>query len=238
MCFAFLRAHHVQAQTKPVKKPASKKESPIIYKDETKVDTPVTPAYNPRSDMKETVIIIKRTDTTAPKYVPTYKDTVIILKKGLSKEKLAEIKKAAAAEEMRGNNYCNCVKMDIKVAPVLEYETYLSYDFIFKNECKVDVWVSSKHFRFVPYHASGAPVKVLRKLSFVQRYGHPDFVKILPGETYTFSYSDDPFFEYDLKKGGSYRFSFEHRNFGDKARQAPDKTYFCGQKRTQLIDIK
>lgn len=194
-------------------------------------------SFTPRSDMKETVIIITKPDTSK-KYQPTYKDTVIIIKKGLSKAQIAARNKAGNIEEMKGNNYCDCVKMDIKAPLTLQYETYLSYDFIFKNNCKVDVWVSSKHFRFTPFTAAGNPVKVLHKLSFVNRYGQADFVKITPGEVYTFTNSDDPFFEFDLKKGESYRFTFEHRNFGDKARMAPDKTYLCGQKRTQLIDIK
>lgn len=224
------------AQTKTQKKTVKTRDTNVIYVEEKQPETP-KPAYNPQADMKETVIIINLSDT-APKQYPTYKDTVIIIKKGPGKEKMAAMKKAEAMQEMRGNNFCNCVKMDIKVAPVLEYETYLNYDFIFKNDCKIDVWISSKHFRFTPYNKFDKPVKVLRKLSFVQRYGHPDFVKIMPGETYTFNYSDDAFFEYDLKKGENYKFIFEHRNFGDKSRRAPDKTYLCSQKRTQLITVK
>lgn len=227
----------LHAQTKTTKKPTvPKKDTTVIYVEEKKVPTPA-PVSNPRSDMKETVIVIRPADT-APKYVPTYKDTVIIIKKGPGKEKMAAMKKAEAMEELKGNNFCNCVKMDIKVAPVLEYETYLNYDFIFKNECKVDVWISSRHFRFTPYNTFEAPVKVLRKLSFVKKYGAPDFVKIMPGETYTFTNSDDAFFEYDLKQGQNYKFVFEHRNFGDKSRMAPERTYLCGQKRTQVITVK
>lgn len=204
---------------------------------EEKKATPPPAAYNPQADMKETVIIIKRPDTVQ-RPIPTYKDTVIILKKGPGKEKMAAMQKAKAAEEFKGNNYCNCIRMDIKAPSDLLFESYINYSFIFKNDCKIDVWISSKHFRFTPLNSFDAPVKVLRKLSFVQRYDHPDFVKVEPGETYTFSYADDAFFEYDLKKGQNYKFVFEHRNFGDKSKMAPDKTYLCGQKRVQVITIK
>ena len=57
-------------------------------------------------------------------------------------------------------------------------------------------------------------------------------------KTYTFTYGDDAFFEYDLKKGQAYKFIFEHRNFGDKSKQEPRKTYLCGQKRSHLVMVK
>lgn len=189
------------------------------------------------ADMKETVIVIYPNDT-APKPKVTYKDTVIIIKKGLTKEQLAAKEKERVVEIMKENAFCKCVKMDIDVRPVLQLETYLTYKFIFKNTCNIDVWVSSKHFRFTPYNAFDKPVKVLRKLSFVKRYDHPDFVKIAPGESYTFNYADDAFFEYDLQKGETYKFIFEHRNFGERSKMSPEKTYLCGQKRVQMITVK
>ncbi len=222
----------VLAQVKKTPPEAAKPDTLFVIekpKDKAKVD------YS--ADMKETVIIIYPNDT-APKPKVTYKDTVIIVKKGLTKEQLAEREKNKAAEVMKSNNFCQCVKMDIDVRPVLQLETYLTYKFVFKNTCKIDVWVSSKHFRFTPYNAFDKPVKVLRKLSFVKRYDHPDFVKIAPGETYIFSYADDAFFEYDLQKGQTYKFVFEHRNFGERSKMSPEKTYLCGQKRVQMIIVK
>lgn len=224
---------------------SSKSESspePQSKKIDTVIIDPIKPPRKPAfvadpSNMKQTVIVISSKDTT-PKPKVTYKDTVIILKKGLTKEQLAEREKQKVIEELKGNNYCNCVKMDIKVSSVLLYETYLNYDFIFKNDCKIDVWVSTKHFRFTPLNAFDQPVKVLRKLSFVQRYGQADFEKLAPGEVRTFSQSDDAFFEYDLKKGETYKFLFEHRNFGDRNKIAPEKTYLCGQRRVQMITVK
>lgn len=189
------------------------------------------------SNMKETVIIIKPYDTL-PKQRPTYKDTVIVIKKGLTKEQLANKEKAKEIEIRKQSNFCSCVKMDIETPEVLQYNTYLNYKFIFKNTCKLDIWVSSKHFRYQPIHASGRPVKVLRKLSFVERFNYPDFVKIAPGETFTFDFSDDAFFEYDLKKGEAYKFTFEHRNFGDRSKRAAEKTYLCGQQRVKLIMVQ
>jgi len=226
-----------QVKKTPVQQAPAKKDTSVIYINEPrKAPKPVVSGNSP-SDMKETVIIIRPHDTV-PKPKVTYMDTVIILKKGLTKQQLAEREKEKVVEVQKTTTYCECVKMDIKVPVTLQYETYLSYSFIFKNTCKIDVWISSKHFRFTPLNTFDLPVKVLRKLSFVQRYDHPDFVKIAPGETYTFSYADDAFFEYDLKKGENYKFIFEHRNFGDKSKHAPEKTYLCGQKRVQLITIK
>lgn len=225
------------AQVKKSVKGNDKPDTTIVY-ETAKPDT-VKPEYDYSADMKETVIIIKKKDTSkVTPAIPTYKDTVIVIKNTYTTEQLKAMKKARVEEVAKKNNYCNCVKMDIKVAEVLEYETYLNYEFIFKNNCDIDVWISSKHFRFTPLTSMGTPVKVLRKLSFVQRYGHPDFVKIQPGETYNFNYSDDAFFEYDLNKGQNYKFVFEHRNFGDRSRMAPEKTYLCAQKRTQLISVK
>ena len=203
------------AQTKKSIKKTDKPDTTIIF-ETAKPDT-VKPEYDYSADMKETVIIIKKKDTSkVTPVIPTYKDTVIVIKNTYTAEQLKAIKKARAEEVAKKNNYCNCISMDIKVPSVLEYQTYLTYEFVFKNSCDIDVWISSKHFRFTPLTSMGTPVKVLRKLSFVQRYGHPDFVKIMPGETYTFNYSDDAFFEYDLNKGQNYKFVFEHRNFGIK----------------------
>lgn len=217
------------------KKPAAKESKPDTVFVTEKPKPKPKPDYT--ADMKETVIVLYPNDT-APKPKITYKDTVIIIKKGLTKEQLAEREKEKVAEVMKTNNFCQCVKMDIDVRPVLQLETYLTYKFIFKNTCKIDVMVSSKHFRFTPYNAFDKPVKVLRKLSFVKRYDHPDFVKIAPGETYTFDYADDAFFEYDLNKGETYKFIFEHRNFGERSKMSPEKTYLCGQKRVQMITVK
>lgn len=188
-------------------------------------------------DTRKRVTVIKLTDTGNVRPMP--RDTVIVVRKGKTKEQLAAEKKAELDKLMKTNGYlCKCVSMDIDVEDVLQYKTYLNYKFIFKNKCKIDVWVSSRHFRFRPYNSFGKPVKVLRELSFVKRYDYPDFVRIKPGETYTFSYGDDAFFEYDLQKGQAYKFIFEHRNFGDKSKQEPRKTYLCGQKRSHLIMVK
>lgn len=217
-----------------------KKSTDTVFIHQTEHPKPKS-QYDPSSGMREKVIVIYPNDTI-PKPKPRRIDTVIILKKGLTKEQLAARKaareKAEVTDVLKNNRFCSCVKMDVKAPTQLQNETYLSYDFIFRNDCKIDVWVSSKHFRFTPYYSSGNPVRVLRKLSFVKRFDHPDFVKIEPGETYTFNYSDDAFFEYELKRGQSYNFVFEHRNFGDRSKHSPEKTYLCGQKRTQLITVK
>ena len=208
----------------------------IIYKKE---EEKKAPAYNAvsNSSMRKKVIVLRPSDT-AEKPKVTYKDTTFTVKRSLTGAPKPMSEKEKVIEIMKNNDFCKCVKMDIDVSPMLQYETYLNYSFVFKNNCKIDVWVSSKHFRFTPYNSFNKPVKVIRQLSFVQRYDHPDFVKIMPGETYTFKYGDDAFFEYDLRKGQSYKFIFEHRNFGIRSKMAPEKTYLCGQKRTQLITVK
>lgn len=185
------------------------------------------------------VTIIKVSDTgSKSKKRPTYKDTVIVIRKGLTKDQLKAKEEARIRDIMKKNNFCECVKMDVEAPNVLKQETYLNYELIFKNNCKVDVWVSTRHFRYRPVTSSGKPVKVLRKLSFVQKFGQPDFVKIAPGEGYTFKMSDDVFFEFDLKKGQAYRFYFEHRNLGERSKQAPEKTYLCNQQKNKLIVIQ
>lgn len=218
------------------KTPTKSTDTVIIYKQEFEKKRP---AYNaaPSSSMREKVIVIRPSDTVA-KPKPTYKDTAYTVKRSITGTPKPMSEKEKAIEIMKNNNFCKCVVMDIDVSPLLQYETYLNYSFIFKNNCKIDVWVSSKHFRFKPYNSFNKPVKVIRELSFVQRYDYPDFVKIMPGESYTFKYGDDAFFEYDLRQGQSYNFIFEHRNFGIRSKMAPEKTYLCGQKRTQLISVK
>lgn len=229
-------AHTTFAQSKNKAKDATPVQDTVIVVKKAAQKKQEKPAVAPLFDVKETVIVIKPNDTGEYKAPP--KDTVIILKKGKTKAELAADKAKKLEEALRKNNYCDCVKMDIKTADVLQYETYITYSFIFKNSCKLDVWISSKSFRFVPHNAFGKPVKVKRKLNFTERYNYPDFVKIAPGETYTFTFSDDAFFEYDLEKGQSYKFMFEHRNFGDRSKMAPEKTYLCYQKRMQLIHIR
>lgn len=231
-CAILWQAAAVQAQNK---KTAPKTSPPdTVFMTEKSKPKP-KPDY--AADMKETVIILYPNDT-APKPKVTYKDTIIIIKKGLTKEQLAARERERVAEIKKDNTFCQCVKMDIDVRPILHMETYLTYKFVFKNTCNIDVWVSSTHFRFTPYNVFNKPVKVLRKLSFVKRYNHPAFVKIPPGESYTFDYADDAFFEYDLQKGETYKFVFEHRNFGDRSKIAPAKTYLCNQKRVQMITVK
>src|SRR5690606_35526702 len=133
-CCAFLGFS--QGASAQQKKPAAKVAKPdtvfVIEQNEKPEPKP-----NYAADMKETVIVIYPNDT-APKPKVTYKDTVIVLKKGLSKEEIAAREKAKTAELMKANNFCQCVKMDIDVRPVLQLETYLTYNFIFKNTCKVD----------------------------------------------------------------------------------------------------
>lgn len=232
-------AMHAQTR-KTVTKPAlkdNKQADTVIHYEKDKPETETKSYATPLSQMKEEVIVIKLNDSTKSTK-PAYKDTVIVVKKGKSKEELAREAAKKEVQVLRNTKMCDCVKMDIDVPSVLQYETYLTYSFIFKNNCKTDIWVSSKHFKYTPLNAFGKPVKVKRKLAFVQRYDFPDFVKIMPGESYTFTFSDDVFFEYDMDKGQAYKIIFTHANFSSKSKMAPKKTYLCGERRVQMVEVR
>lgn len=238
MC-AYAGDIHAQTRktvTKPSPKDGKQADTVILYEKTDEQQAPKSYA-TPLSQMKEEVIVIKLNDSVK-KEKPQYKDTVIVLKKGKSKEELAREAAKKEVQVLRNTKMCDCVKMDIDVPSVLQYETYLTYSFIFKNNCKTDVWVSSKHFKYSPLNAFGKPVKVKRKLAFVQRYDFPDFVKIMPGESYTFTFSDDVFFEYDMNKGQAYKIIFTHSNFSTKSKMAPKKTYLCGERRVQMVEVR
>ncbi len=220
------------AQTGKSEKTAPK-DTIVVIEQEKKARQPVvSPLF------QEKVTVIKLGDTTKKKKRPTYKDTVIVVRKALTKEQLKEREEKRIREQLKKNNFCECVKMDVNAPEILKRGTYLNYDVIFKNDCEIDVWISTKHFRSRPENSFGKPVKELRKLSFVKKFGMPDFVNVKPGESYAFKMSDDVFFQYDLNKGEAYTFYFEHRNFGDRSKDAPGKTYLCGQKRTKLIVVR
>lgn len=139
---------------------------------------------------------------------------------------------------LRDPAYCECVEMRIEVADTLQYNSYINYTFVFKNTCPRPVWVSTKHFRFIPYNAFGKPVRVIRKLGFVVRHDYPDFVQLLPDEEQAFKYADDAFFEYALDKSNFYKFKFMHVNTRDSYKKDPKGTFRCYKNEEVSIFIK
>lgn len=166
-------------------------------------------------------------------------DTVIVIKKGKTPAQLKEEQdKRAKAVILRDPAFCQCVQMSIEVADTLGYNTYINYKFIFKNTCPEPVWVSTKHFRFVPLNAFGKPVRVIRKLGFVVRHDYPDFVQLLPNEEQAFKYADDAFFEYALDRANFYKFQFMYTNTQDSYKKDPKHTFRCYKKQEVGIFIK
>lgn len=229
LCIFLCTAHAVCAQDK--KKINMKDADTVIYVDEDQPAQPQQPALNSSNTMvEETVIIL---DSGKKKPIVPVRDTVIIIKKGKKADELAEKHDIKKAVLVKGE--CDCMQMELEVAETLQYEQYLNYGFKFTNKCKNAVWVSSKHFRFVPFNAFGERVKVIRKMSFVKRFDYPAFVKIEPEETFTFQYGDDPFFEYKLDKGGSYKFVFVYGN--NKEKHKGGTTLMCTKTGEKMIMI-
>jgi len=219
---------HAQEKIEPLF-PA--KETVIIIKDPKK-------AKAASGKKKDTVIVFVK-DEPSPKKM----DTVIVLKKGKQVKQVVDhdalekgkIKKVPVIIDS-GN--CTCVEMTIGAPDTIRFGDYLSYHYIFRNKCKDVVYISSASFRFVPFNYFNQRVRVLRKSEFVKRFNLPDFVKLLPGETYSFDFADDPFFEFDLKRQEIYKFNFIYSNPLLKYRSAPSKTYQCTEFKDKMIFIK
>lgn len=226
---------HVPAKEKNAKEkieplfPA--KETVIILKDPKREKA----AANRK---KDTVIVIVKDELSSKKM-----DTVIILKKGKQVRQVVDhdalekgkIKKVPIIIDS-GN--CTCVEMSIGAPDTIRFGDYLSYHYTFRNKCKDVVYISSTSFRFVPFNYFNQRVRVLRKSEFVKRFNLPDFIRLSPGETYTFDFADDPFFEFDLKRQEIYKFSFIYSNPLLKSRLAPSKTYLCTEFKDKMIFIK
>ncbi len=206
------------------------------------VDDNPKPQATPNTDalMRSTqrVIVIdkatgkpKMPDSTPPRAVIPV-DTVIVIKMPKKKEEEKEPVKVVKVSE-----YCECMQVNIKASDTLWPDDYINYQFLFKNKCKKEVWVSSSAFGFLVFLKNGTPARQLRKLDFVKQYNYPDFVQIRPGEEFTFMFGDDAFYQYDLHRGWEYKFTFTYYN-NMKCRQAPAQTYMCSQFRDKMVFIK
>jgi hypothetical protein len=166
-------------------------------------------------------------------------DTVIVIKNGAQKkELLKDIPKQDVVKVEMVNDACGCVKLDVTAQDTVHYEDYVNYSFSFKNNCKEKIYINSGAFGFVVATPEGKPLRVLRKLQFSKQYKYPDFVEVRPGEEYTFQFGDDPFFQYELRQGWKYKFSFTYYNTTQKYRPSPRHTYLCNEFRDKMIVIK
>lgn len=232
----------------PAKETAKKPDTIIVIKEENK---PPPPATDIVMRKVETVIVIDRA-TGKPKVKDSIKaktlrpvDTVIILKgykkKGEETEADEDDGKPAAKDGtlrvVKVNENCECVALNMKASDTLRPDDYVNYQFLFKNNCKESVWISSSAFSFLVFLKNGTPAKMLRKLDYVKQYNYPDFVQLKPGEEFTFMFGDDAFYQYDLHQGWEYKFTFTYYN-NMKYRKAPAKTYMCSQFKDKMIFIK
>lgn len=204
--------------------------------------------------VKEEVITITKKDTGRRKNVQIVYDTVKYVKKPKPEENqpgaeekvkapqvpaIADAKAAKdTVKEKPKEGFCGCVELKIKGQDTINFEDYINYSFTFKNNCKSEVFVYSYAFRFGVADYFGKPVKRLRRIDFVKRFDHSEYVRIDPGETYEYRFADDPFFEYELTRGSQYRFTFIHSNTTNKSKIAPTKTYLCSEVKEQIVTVK
>lgn len=139
---------------------------------------------------------------------PSAPDTVRYVRPGVKKPE----PKAPPVTIIREAAECSCITMEPGTSDTLTYETYMRYTMRMKNNCTQPVWVLSGGFSFVVLNMSGTKPRVLHRLSFVTRYQYPEFVLLEPGNTFDFTYADDPFFEYEMFKGLDYRIRFTYSN--------------------------
>jgi hypothetical protein len=231
---------HAQKKGEPVKKDT------VIVRAENRKDTvkktPVVDAASMHTTAEKVYIVDKVTgklrlkDTVKPP-APRPIDTVIVLKGNKKVEVITQERKADTIKIVKPPETCTCVSMSVKASDSLNPDDYVNYQFHFKNNCKETVYISSAAFGFYVFNKNGTPAKLLRKLDYVKRYNYPDFVPLKPGEEYDFMFGDDPFFQYDLRSGWEYKFSFTYYN-NMKYRQAPGKTYMCSEFRDKMIRVK
>ncbi|MEZ5018405.1 MAG: hypothetical protein R2800_15195 [Flavipsychrobacter sp.] len=198
----------------------------------------------PQPVMRSKVKVIKPGDTVKKEPIKVIGkirpiDTAIIIKKGKTPEEIRREEARLAKSEIKRNPaFCDCVEMSVYAADTLIFPNYLTYTFTIKNNCKIPIWISTKHFRFEPHNYFGHKVRVKRKLGFVVRHDYKDFEQLAPGNQQSFKYSDDAFYEYAIAKGNTYKFQFLHYNTRERYRNDPTKTFLCVKKDEVTIYVK
>jgi hypothetical protein len=224
---------------------ATKRVDTIIYID-PKTGKPMEAKPQPKPAVTntrkpDTIIYVDNSKKPAPPPATPYRpiDTVIVIRNGTQKkEVLKNMPKEDIVKVEIVNEYCGCVKLDVTAQDTVRFQDYVNYSFSFKNNCKEKIYINSGSFGFVVATPQGVPLRTLRKLQFTKQYKYPDFVEVRPGEEYTFQFGDDPFFQYDLRQGWKYKFSFTYYNTTRKYNPSPRHTYLCNEFREKMIVIK
>lgn len=215
-----------------------KKPVPTSPGDTTKQPVKIIYKTIPAEKPAETEIIpLYETKTTVVRPPGSKRDTIFADKKA----KVADQPPAEDKKKPRiiwDTGVCQCVALELKTQDTLHFGEYITYSFIFKNNCKDIVSINSSSFRFTALNAFGKQVRVLRKVAFVKRFDIPEFVKLSPGETYEFKFADDAFFEYELHKNQLYKFVFTHSNSTQKHKASKSRTYLCTEWRDKQIFVK
>lgn len=137
------------------------------------------------------------------------KDTVIVLRPGLSEAEQKKRKEAALAERKK-KQACDCLTMELQAPEKLRYSAYLNYGFLIRNQCEETLYVQSSGFQFAVFQSNGRSAKTLRSLQFSKQFKYPEWVAISPKEDFEFQFADDPFFRYELQSGEEYIFRFQY----------------------------
>lgn len=224
---------------------ATKRVDTIIYID-PKTGKPMEAKPQPKpaaasTRKPDTIIYVDNSKKPAPQPTTPYRpiDTVIVIRNGTQKKELLKnMPKEDIVKVEIVNDVCGCVKLDVTAQDTVRFEDYVNYSFSFKNNCKEKIFINSGSFGFVVATPEGVPVRMLRKLQFTRQFKYPEFVEVRPGEEYMFQFGDDPFFQYDLRQGWKYKFSFTYYNTTKKYRPSPNHTYLCNEFRDKIIVIK
>ncbi|MBS1585685.1 MAG: hypothetical protein JSS82_09070 [Bacteroidetes bacterium] len=142
------------------------------------------------------------------------------------------------AEEKLGGGACNCVFMKIQAQDTISNDAYITYIFTVKNRCKEPVWINSGKFGFVVNNFNGSRARVIRDLLFVKRAIYPPFVSIKPGSDFEFKFADNPFDEYQLKRGNRYWFRFIYNNPNLRHPSGKNLNYTCRKELQRLVYIR
>ncbi len=217
---------------------AQKKKPADATPDTAKLPVKIIYKTIPAEKPAETEIIpLYETKTTVVRPPGSKRDTIFADKKKKAPD-VAEMEDKKKPRIVWDTGVCQCVAMELKTRDTLNFGEYITYSFIFKNNCKDIVSINSSSFRFTALNAFGKQVRVLRKVAFVKRFDIPEFVKLSPGETYEFKFADDAFFEYELHKSELYKFVFTHSNSTQKHKAPKTRTYLCTEWRDKQIFVK
>lgn len=140
--------------------------------------------------------------------------------------------------EDRPATACNCVFMKIQAQDTISNDAYITYIFTVKNRCKEPVWINSGKFGFVVNNFNGSRARVIRDLLFVKRATYPPFVSIKPGSDFEFKFADNPFDEYQLKRGNRYWFRFIYNNPNLRHPSGKNLNYTCRKELQRLVYIR